>query len=74
MCVCVRDKRLTWFQDLDDNSLVGQRVDALVHLGVLSSANFLDDLVVVLGSTCMIQRVSKGKVRVTYWNLTSKLS
>lgn len=47
------ENELTWLQDFDDNSLVGQRVDSLVDFGILASADLLDDLVVVLGPVRM---------------------
>ena len=40
---------LTWFQYFDHNTLVVQRVDTLIHLRILASANLLDNLEVVLG-------------------------
>ncbi len=43
--------KLTWFQDLNDNSLVGLRVDAFVNFGILASSDFLDNLVVILSSS-----------------------
>ena len=39
---------LTWLQDLDDDTLVVLCVDSLVDLGVLSTTNLLDDLIVIL--------------------------
>ena len=39
---------LNWLQNLNDDSLVVQGVDALIHFGVLSSSNLLDDLVIFL--------------------------
>jgi len=39
---------LDWFQDLNDNSLVGLRVNAFVDFGVLASSDLLDNLVVIL--------------------------
>ena len=38
-----------WLKDLDDNPLVVKGVDTLIDLGVFSTANLLDDLVVFLG-------------------------
>ena len=40
---------LTWLQYFDHNALVVQRVDTLIHLRILASANLLDNLEVVLG-------------------------
>ena len=40
--------KLTGLEDFNDNSLVGQRVDAFINFGILSSANLLDDFIVVL--------------------------
>lgn len=37
-----------WLEDLDNNSLVVQSIDTFVHLRVLSTSNFLNDLVVLL--------------------------
>ncbi len=39
---------LDGLEDLDDDSLVVQRVDTFVDLRVLASSNLLDDLIVVL--------------------------
>ena len=41
---------LTWLEDLDDNSLVIESIDALVNFRVLASTNLLDNLIVVLCS------------------------
>lgn len=45
------------FQDFYDNALVVKSIDSFVDFGVLSSANLLDDLVVVLGT----RRVKENK-------------
>ena len=45
----VKQARLTWLQNLDDDSLVVLRVDSLIHFRVLSTTNLLNDLEVVLG-------------------------
>lgn len=50
--------KLTWFQDLNDNSLVGLRVNAFVNFGILASSNLLDNLVVILSSSSAEYRVS----------------
>ena len=39
---------LTWLQDIDDDALVVLCVDSFVDLGVLSTTNLLDDLIVIL--------------------------
>ena len=39
---------LDWFQDLDDALLLRLCVDALKHFTVLASADFSDDLVIIL--------------------------
>ena len=41
---------LTWLEDFDDDSLVVESIDSLIHFRVLASANLFDDLVVVLCS------------------------
>jgi len=41
--------KLTWLEDFDNNSLISQSVDTLVHFRVLSPSNFLDNFIVILG-------------------------
>ena len=40
---------LTWLEDFDNDSLIVLSVDAFIDFRVLSSTDFLDNLVVVLG-------------------------
>ena len=42
------EKKLTRFEDLNNDGLVVLRVDSFVDFGVLASSDLLDDLVVVL--------------------------
>ena len=53
------DEPLTWFKDFDNDSLISLSVDALVNFRVLSSANLLDNLIVLLRSN------SKKALRLT---------
>lgn len=46
---------LHWLQDLDDNTLTSGSVDALIHFRILSSADLLNDLVVLLRSIALIE-------------------
>ena len=58
----------TWLEDLDDDSLVRLGIDALVNFRVLSTADFLDDLVIILGpksqqtwQTNVVKQLEKGR-------------
>ena len=38
------------FKNFDDNSFIIQGIDSFIYFGVLSSSNFLDNLIIFLGS------------------------
>ena len=42
---------LDWFENLDDNSFIIQRVNSFINFRIFSSSNFLNNLIVFLGST-----------------------
>jgi hypothetical protein len=67
---CKGDLELTWLEDLDDDALVVGGVDALVDLGVLATADLLDDLVVVLGAKLDFEVLVVGVFR---WQLTTHI-
>ena len=63
---------LHWLQDLDDNALASSRIDALIHLRILSATDFLNNLVVFLRPILIIIGLFNMNTRISLRNFRNR--